>query len=390
MLAVLAVLLGACSADPDSTGSSRTGESGSAASKDPAGPEPTATGDVQLRVPNYGPAPDYVLVERVGADAEPKDPHGTLNLLGLSKDGLRQYEDVSGLSVWSGVSRYGTACLLVAHPGQGLLEGIGDARCFPDGLDPIVDLTGCSPTPAATECSGSGVFGDLPTGSLVRFVLKGDRVDVYVYVRAPDPSASATSWTWPSASPIDTTDWVVYESKQYGFSIKHPPGWEVLPAKRDWTLEADAGRGQHRGEGAQETFKPPANDLFVAVWSAPAKDTPETLEGVAAWVERYCKMEGSSCSGPDRSVPLCNGTDCDPGLLVTVDNMYGATDDLSFMGAFFTGGKHKGRMIGVEVGRPEGDGVVAKYGGARRLLEGFLSGMGVCPARPDQAPAGCP
>ena len=43
MLAVLAVLLGACSADPDSTGSSRTGESGSAASKDPAGPEPTAT-----------------------------------------------------------------------------------------------------------------------------------------------------------------------------------------------------------------------------------------------------------------------------------------------------------------------------------------------------------
>lgn len=43
MLAVLAILLGACSADPDSTDSSRTGESGSAASKDPAGPEPTAT-----------------------------------------------------------------------------------------------------------------------------------------------------------------------------------------------------------------------------------------------------------------------------------------------------------------------------------------------------------
>lgn len=163
-------------------------------------------GDVQLRVPNYGPAPnygtapDYVLeLERVGADAEPKDPHGTLNLLGLSKDGLRQYEDVSGLSVWSGVSRYGTACLLVAHPGQGLLEGIGDARCFPDGLDPIVDLTGCSPTPEATECSSSGVFGDLPTGSLVRFVLRGDRVDVYVYVRAPDLSASQGE---PGAAPL--------------------------------------------------------------------------------------------------------------------------------------------------------------------------------------------
>ena len=43
MLAVLAVLLGACSADPDSTGSSQTGESGSAAAQDTAGPEPTAT-----------------------------------------------------------------------------------------------------------------------------------------------------------------------------------------------------------------------------------------------------------------------------------------------------------------------------------------------------------
>ena len=47
-------------------------------------------------------------------------------------------------------------------------------------------------------------------------------------------------------------------------------------------------------------------------------------------------------------------------------------------------------MIVMEVGLPEWHQNVAKYGGARRLLEGFLSGMGVCPARPDQAPAGCP
>lgn len=152
-------------------------------------------GDVQLRVPNYGPAPDYVLeLERVGADAdEPKDPHGTLNLLGLSKDGLRQYEDFRGLSVWSGASRYGTACLLVAHPVQGLLEGIGDAQCSPDGLDTIADVPLCS------GCSAPEVFAGLPTGSLIRFVLKGDRVDVYVYVRAPDPSASQGE---PGAAPL--------------------------------------------------------------------------------------------------------------------------------------------------------------------------------------------
>lgn len=196
---------------------------------------------------------------------------------------------------------------------------------------------------------------------------------------SPSTPIQTTATSAPSASPIDTTNWTVYESKQSGFSIKHPPGWQVWPAQRDWTLKTDAGQ---EGHGGQETFVTPADDLAVGVWSAPAKDTPETPEGVAAWVKQYCKLAGKSCSGLDRSVPLCNGTDCDPGLLVTVDG--------DFVEAFFTGGKHKGRMIAVEVGLPESAEPVAEYGGARRLLEGFLSGMGVCPARPDQAPAGCP
>ena len=61
-----------------------------------------------------------------------------------------------------------------------------------------------------------------------------------------------------------------------------------------------------------------------------------------------------------------------------------------FVQAFFTGGKHKGRMIAVDVGLPESAEPVAEYGGARRLLEGFLSGMDVCPAQPDQSQPGCP
>ena len=129
-------------------------------------------------------------------------------------------------------------------------------------------------------------------------------------------------------------------------------------------------------------FVTPAHDLYVAVWSAPAKVTPETTEGVAAWVEQYCKVGGKSCSGLDQSVPLCNETDCDPGLLVTVDG--------DFVEAFFTGGKHEGRIVAVEVGLPESASPVAEYGGSRRLLEGFLSGMGVCPARLDQSQPGCP
>lgn len=133
-------------------------------------------------------APDYVLaLKSVGADAdEPKDPHGTLNLLGLSTDELRRYEDFRGLGVWSGESRYGTACLLVAHPGQGLREGIGDERCSPEGLDTIADLV----NPGSDGYNSGGVFADLTNGSLIRFVLNGDHVDVHLYMSATDPIAS--------------------------------------------------------------------------------------------------------------------------------------------------------------------------------------------------------
>jgi hypothetical protein len=131
--------------------------------------------------------PDDVLALRaVGADADkPKDPHGTLNWLGLNTDELGRYEDFRGLGVWSGKSRHGTACLLVAHPGQGLREGIGDEACSPEGLKTIAELMNGGPA-----YSTGDVFAGLPTGSLIRFVLNGDHVDVYLYVRAADPIAS--------------------------------------------------------------------------------------------------------------------------------------------------------------------------------------------------------
>jgi len=132
-------------------------------------------------------AQDYVLaLESVGADAdEPKDNHGTLNALGLSADEMRRYEDVGGLSVWSGESRYGTTCLLVAHPGQGLREGIGAEACSPIGIDPIAELG-----PLGSCCAPPGVFAALPASSVIWFALEGDHVDVSVFVRAADPAAS--------------------------------------------------------------------------------------------------------------------------------------------------------------------------------------------------------
>lgn len=121
--------------------------------------------------PDFGRSADFVLtLESVGADAdEPKDPHGTLDRLGLNVDEMRRYEDIGYLSVWSGDSRDGKVCLLVAHPGQGLNEGIGFERCEPEGV---------------------GIIGYLsvPNGSYIQFVLKEDHVDVYINRRVADPA----------------------------------------------------------------------------------------------------------------------------------------------------------------------------------------------------------
>lgn len=147
------------------------------------GSTPVPTGTPTADVPSVpyangrfdGPIPsDYVLaVKSVGADADqPKDLHGTLKGLGISTDELRRYEDFLGLNVWSGESRYGMTCLFVAVPGQGLREGFGAEGCSPKGIDTITEFVDGS----------SSEF-------LTRFVLSGEFVNVYEYVRT-DPITS--------------------------------------------------------------------------------------------------------------------------------------------------------------------------------------------------------
>ncbi len=153
-------------------------------------PMPTETSTAKMppvpgREPTYGPGPDYVLALESVAVA-PDDPHGILDALGISPDELRRYEDFRGLSVWSGESRYGLTCLLVAVPGQGLREGLSAEGCSPGGLEPIAELV----HPGSDGFSTGAVFAGLPTGGLIRFVLLGDHVSVYLFVRVADPSGS--------------------------------------------------------------------------------------------------------------------------------------------------------------------------------------------------------
>ena len=135
--------------------------------------EPTAiplpVPDAQHRADDV-PAPDFVLaLESVGADAdEPQDNLGTLDALGLSANELRQYKNFGRHRVWSGESRYGTVCLLVAD--YAIRERNGAEGCSPKGLETVAEMVW-------SQDQG-----------LTRFVLNGDHVEVYVFHRAADPS----------------------------------------------------------------------------------------------------------------------------------------------------------------------------------------------------------
>ena len=128
---------------------------------------------------SYVPAPDDVLALRSdGAAADqPSDPGGILNALGISPGELKRYEDLDGpdgwghVTVWSGESRYGMTCLLLSASGQPISDGGRAAEgCSLRGADTIADIGG--------------------SDSLIRFVLNGDHVNVYVYEEGADPNAS--------------------------------------------------------------------------------------------------------------------------------------------------------------------------------------------------------
>jgi hypothetical protein len=191
---------------------------------------------------------------------------------------------------------------------------------------------------------------------------------------APLTTAAPSTTAGPRVSPTDTTTWATYESERYGFSIGYPSNWTVRPADHDWTLAGDADDWMSSGH---EAFILPY-EIRVSAWSV-AMDPGSTIEtsaDVEAWVEEYCQLSEPVCTGfNDLSVPLClEARDCHPGLLVPFDN------DVQ---AFFPGstdGTSWDRMVVVAIWRAEYHRSVSPYGGARRLIEAFLSTMGVCPA----------
>lgn len=103
-----------------------------------------------------------------------------------------------------------------------------------------------------------------------------------------------------------------------------------------------------------------------------SQSTDPSKASITAWAEQYCaRAELSPCTGiEDRSAPLCiEKWDCHPALLVPFEQG---------VAAFVSGGVLEQPQI-FAVWRPESDPEAAKYGGARKILDGYLLTVGVCP-----------
>jgi hypothetical protein len=122
------------------------------------------------------PLSDDVLAASRATAQERQDLIDEVDLASFGMVGarLQPFAEYRDLSVWSAMSEAGLTCLLVRADGAGVFQ----VGCTPAPLEPSIDLTvGLDVHPH--------LVGDLPLGSVVRFVLRGDDVDVWV----AEPSA---------------------------------------------------------------------------------------------------------------------------------------------------------------------------------------------------------
>lgn len=183
---------------------------------------------------------------------------------------------------------------------------------------------------------------------------------------APTSSPVPTAVPTPTLGPIDTTGWVPYTSPRYGFTIKHPSDWTEVPADRDWTFERDI-----------ETWLSTATESFyterfgdgvkVSAWAV--RVAPGTT--AEAWIKSWCDGTNTlPCVGlPGRSHPVTSA-DGHSGVF---------TQQTDTIAAFVV----DETVYALAIWRGEDDPSVTPYGGATRLLEGFITTLQV-PAEPPE------
>jgi hypothetical protein len=184
---------------------------------------------------------------------------------------------------------------------------------------------------------------------------------------APTPTIAPSLTTAPSpttapAATLDTAAWTTYTSTRYGFTIGHPADWPVIPSNHNWAFPADATDFPPSGG---ETFHSPAGDVAVSAWSVAV--APGTT--ITSWLQTYCPAaeSDSPCSSLGSST-IGTSMDGHAGSLVRYKE---DTQAYILIG---------NRLYIVGCWRPESDPTVAPYGGATRLLNGYLSTMHLLPA----------
>jgi hypothetical protein len=149
----------------------------------------------------------------------------------------------------------------------------------------------------------------------------------------------------------------------------------LIPSDRLWAFPADTTCCPPPGT---ETFLSAAGDVGVSVWSAAV--TPGT--SADEWIQDYCQaMEANTyppCTAP-QTRNVAAAMDGHAGRLIQF------SDDTQ---AFIPVGD---RMYVVACWRAESASSVAPFGGAQRLLEGYLSTMRLLPGGPaSPAPSATP
>jgi hypothetical protein len=193
----------------------------------------------------------------------------------------------------------------------------------------------------------------------------------------PTATPSPTTAAQAVADRLDITKWTTYVSNRYGFRIGHPADWTERPADHSWTLPTAAASGAPDAMGTSaEGFIAPGQTILVSAWSvAVAPGTTATT-----WIANlYCPSlyvpSPSDQVGCERLGP--GGPRVTP---VAVDGHAGSlvrfSEDTQ---AFVLVGN---TMYVVACWRPEDEPSVAPYGGATRLLEGYISTMHLLPGGP--------
>ena len=178
-------------------------------------------------------------------------------------------------------------------------------------------------------------------------------------VPPPSPSGSA------GLGPLDTSTWKTYTSTRYGFTIGHPADWVERPSQHDYVFPADA--AVCCPPPATENIHTPIDDVGMSIWSValPAGTTAD------AWIQAYCQvMEADSPCTALQGSTVPASMDGHAGRLVLFK---------SDTQAFIPVGD---RMYVVACWRSENELSVVRFGGARRLVEAYLSTMHLLPGGP--------